>query len=662
MMDKAELRAALKKAEAKPMSCVVGLDGQGQAVILLDRHKGPRKLLAEVKARGRAENLDLDPASLRRGRVSMSDGEPAYALNKAVPPPVKQAMKAPMRAAGHAKFTINADPSIEDEPDEEVDGAEGTGAATSAPATGSAASPPAAAPGPAMAAAAPGTAAAPPLAGPVPGPAPVPAASAAAQAPGISGNGAPGRAALLAAVPPDLAAGVRATLSADPGRKGELAGLLAQVRAGVDGSDQAAAEAGIAALREAVAPAAPPPAAAPPAVPDRARDAVPRPGARDAATAPPLVVPEPPALAADTGLSSLARAWEAEQARAGQEAGQEAGQDGTARRALDPAQVGADVAAMMRGMDRGRAEGTGGGVQVAQASQPGVATATDAGGPGPAERDGMTHWGSLPRPGSQPFPGAVRPARDWRPLLGVGQVVLGAAGLAVGGALGVVGAGETGLGLATTPLGVGVPITGMGVATIGLGLAVTGGGAATAYEGMGNIFAPFRDPRPLLPGVLPGALPPQDPAANAEAARRWLADNPPPDAAGGPAAPAPPVPDLSGARVNLGPVALSPLPPGPPGALAGNRRLHARPAAAAAAGPCAAFAGCAQLHREPGPAAGHAHINGHAHPGRPLGAPAHGRSAARHAARDEHRGKPGRPRPDTAHRPHRRRAYGAAGS
>ena len=179
----------------------------------------------------------------------------------------------------------------------------------------------------------------------------------------------------------------------------------------------------------------------------------------------------------------------------------------------------------------------------------------------------MTHWGSVPRPGTEPLPGAVHPARDWRPLQGVGQVALGSAGLAAGGALLEVGAGETGVGVATTPIGgVGVPITGVGVATMGLGMAVGGGGGAVVYEGMGNILAPFRDPRPLPPG----ALPPQDPAASADAVRRWLADNPPAEAAGGPTAPAPPVPDLSGAQVSLGPVALSPPPPGPQGALAGN--------------------------------------------------------------------------------------------
>jgi len=50
--------------------------------------------------------------------------EVAFTVNKAVPPAAQQAMKAPMRAAGHPGFTVNADPAIEDKPDgpDEVDG------------------------------------------------------------------------------------------------------------------------------------------------------------------------------------------------------------------------------------------------------------------------------------------------------------------------------------------------------------------------------------------------------------------------------------------------------------------------------------------------------------------------------------------------------------
>ena len=579
LMPPAELRAALKKADTRgrASSCVVGLTRDKRAVILVDHLPKPRKLLAQVKAQGQAAGLDLDVPSLRFGRVSVSGRQVDITVNKAVAPAVELKLRPVMRAAAHPVFTINADPAIEDEP-EDSGSQDGAGQETPGQVQDPGV-PPVASPSPA-----PG-----PSAGNPPGVRPGPAAPAAAQAPGMDRNGADGngaapdatgaagRAALLAAVPPDLVAGVRAALSADPGRKGELAGLLAGVRAGVDGGDQAAADAGIAALREAVGAATPAPAAAPPVAPDQVRDAPrARPGARDAATAPPLAAPGPPALAADAGLANLARAWEAEQAKVGEEAGQggaapdgappAAGQpspgpaspaSGAAQRAPDPAQVRADVAAIMGGVDRRRAEGTGGGVQVAQAGPPGAAMATGVGVPGPAERDGMTHWGPLPRPGSQPVPGAVR-SRDWRPLQGAGQVALGTAGLAVGGALAAAGAAETGLGILTTPAGgIGVPVAAGGVATMALGAAVTVGSGAVAYEGIGNILAPFRDPRPLPPGVLP----PQDPAASAEAVRQWLAANPPPGAAVGLAAPASPVPDLSGARVNLGPVALSPAPP-----------------------------------------------------------------------------------------------------
>ena len=51
------------------MSCVVGLAVDGQAVILLDRHKGPRKLLAEAKARGKADELGCDDGTPVAGPI-----------------------------------------------------------------------------------------------------------------------------------------------------------------------------------------------------------------------------------------------------------------------------------------------------------------------------------------------------------------------------------------------------------------------------------------------------------------------------------------------------------------------------------------------------------------------------------------------------------------
>ena len=122
LMALTELHASLKRAEDKPASCVIGLTKSRQAVILLDRLKKPRKLLGEAKAQAKAEGLDLDLSSLRFGRVSVSGKEAGFTVNKAVPPAAQQAMKAPMRAAGHPHFTVNADPSIEDEPEDGADG------------------------------------------------------------------------------------------------------------------------------------------------------------------------------------------------------------------------------------------------------------------------------------------------------------------------------------------------------------------------------------------------------------------------------------------------------------------------------------------------------------------------------------------------------------
>ena len=370
LMPPAELRAALKKADTrgKPSSCVVGLTRDKRAVILVDHLPKPRKLLAQVKAQGQAGSLDLDVPSLRFGRVSVSGRQVDVTVNKAVAPAVELKLRPVMRGAGHPVFTINADPAIEDEPEDggSQDGA--AGASQSAPAQ------------------VPTRGVAPPApispTGSTPGPA-APAATAAAPADGNeaaeSGAAAP-RASLLGVVPADLTRSIQAAVAADPSRKPVLARLLAGVRAGVDAGDPRATEAGIAALRQTVDGPAPPPAKEDRTA--RGRTA----GAGQAAPAPVAPADGPHPMQADAKLAGLAQAWQAEQAKARQEAGQDGGvpdgappaagqpspgpalpASGAAQRAPDPAQVRADVAAMMGGVDRGRAEGMGGGVQVAQA-------------------------------------------------------------------------------------------------------------------------------------------------------------------------------------------------------------------------------------------------------------------------------------------------------
>ena len=300
LMPPADLRAALKKADTrgKPSSCVVGLTRDKQAVILVDHLPKPRKLLAQVKAQGQAAGLDVP--SLRFGRVSVSGKQVAITVNKAVAPAVELKLRPVMRAAGHPVFTINADPAIEDEPEDSAEGSEGkagqeaSGQALATDTTG--AMPANAASGPAA-----------------------PAVAAPAHGTGAAEGADASRAPLIGMVPPDLARGVQAAVAADPSRKPALARLLAGVRAGVEGGDPRAAEAGLAALRQAVGGQAP----ARDGQKQQEQEAVAGQdgtalnrirGAADQAQ--PTVAPaspEPPPLAADSGLAALARSWREQQ-------------------------------------------------------------------------------------------------------------------------------------------------------------------------------------------------------------------------------------------------------------------------------------------------------------------------------------------------------------
>ncbi len=313
-MSPAELRAALKRAGDKPASCVIGLTKTRQAVILLDRLKKPRKLLGEAKAQAKTAGLDLDLASLRFGRVSVSGKEAGFTVNKAVAPAVQQAMKAPMRAAAHPSFTVNADPAIEDEPEDVEGEADWDDGGAGDPA------------GEGMTGVAEAGQRAPSQA-PAAGAAPDGAAAGAASPP---------RAPLSAVVPPAVARGVAAAVAADPSRRPVLAGLLAQVRAGVDGGDPGAAERGVAALRQALDGPTPPLAEESRATKDRATSAgQPMPA--------PAAAPRP--MQADATLADLARAWKAQQGQAGAAGPGGAGRQGGAKAPAPPASKSAMLAA-----------------------------------------------------------------------------------------------------------------------------------------------------------------------------------------------------------------------------------------------------------------------------------------------------------------------------
>jgi len=241
LMDRDELRAALRLARGQPMSCAVALTKDRQGVILLHKKLKPRKLAAKLKADAKAAGIEVDPSTIRFGRASVDgasdNGRVVFTVHKDAPAAMGRAMLPILRPAGFQRCEFTTDAQLEQEPDGD-DAGEGGQEANGAAAPGAAAAPDGQAPsGPV----APGPAPTPPLGGPAAAALsdapPGAAAPAGAQAPAADRTGAPpdaaaaGRARLLAAVPVDVARAMQAALSRRPvaqGRTGGLAGPRAR--------------------------------------------------------------------------------------------------------------------------------------------------------------------------------------------------------------------------------------------------------------------------------------------------------------------------------------------------------------------------------------------------------------------------------------------------
>ena len=329
-MPRDKLRAVLKLAARRPVSCVVVLTKDRQAVVLLDKRLKPRKLAAKLKSEAKAAGLTLDLPTVRFGRASVDGGSDSarvvFTVHKDAPAVMSRAVLPLLRPVGFQRAEFVTDGGLETEPEEGDDGqagddggetggdgaATGSAGADAAVAAGAGQDVPSQLPAPGAAPSSPPSTAAVPAA-------PSSAAAAPADGNGAAGNGAAApRSSLAEVVPPDLARAIQAAVTADPSRKPVLARLLAQVRAGMDGDDPQAAEAGIAALRQAVNGPATPPAGL-----DNQKTVTKSQTVGAGQLPPPVQAPAipttaPPPLQANAKLADLARAWEAEQAKAGQ--------------------------------------------------------------------------------------------------------------------------------------------------------------------------------------------------------------------------------------------------------------------------------------------------------------------------------------------------------
>ena len=140
IMDPGEMKPLLALSKREPVHAAVGITSDGDGIILLDKKKKPKKVLAELKASAAKAKIQLQPSTLRFGKAEVDtdydSGMVRFFLNKEAPGNMRVKLLEVVKRVPYQKVEINVDPSFEDEPDDETEGQEApstTATTTAAP-------------------------------------------------------------------------------------------------------------------------------------------------------------------------------------------------------------------------------------------------------------------------------------------------------------------------------------------------------------------------------------------------------------------------------------------------------------------------------------------------------------------------------------------------
>ena len=242
IMSPGEMKPILALARrGNPASCAIGLTKDKEGVILLDKRRKPKQLLAEMKKQAASLGLELETTTLRFGHAVVDTDEDAglltFSVNKAAPGAMRPRLLEHVKKAGFVKIEIIVDAGLENEPEEDEQPAPTAAAMQPPPLDQGAVSP-----------AAPASAAPPP-----PGAAP--------------GQDAATQAKMLT----NLVKRMIPVAGADPARAGVLKALATQAQASLKAGDAAGAAAAMERLRQVLDGIGAPAAASPrPAAPHTA--------------------------------------------------------------------------------------------------------------------------------------------------------------------------------------------------------------------------------------------------------------------------------------------------------------------------------------------------------------------------------------------------------
>ncbi len=139
-----KMKSLLSLSKKEPVQAAIGLTGDGEGLILLDKKAKPKKVFSMLKASASKAKLQLNTSSLRFGRAEVDPeydpGMVRFFVNKEAPGAMRIKLVELVKRIPYQQVEINVDPSLEAEPEEDAD-------STQSP-TVAAAEPPASPPAP----------------------------------------------------------------------------------------------------------------------------------------------------------------------------------------------------------------------------------------------------------------------------------------------------------------------------------------------------------------------------------------------------------------------------------------------------------------------------------------------------------------------------------
>ncbi|HLB99291.1 MAG TPA: hypothetical protein VJK90_16575, partial [Acetobacteraceae bacterium] len=132
IMEPGDMKPLLALSKREPVHAAVGITSDGDGVILLDKKKKSKKVLADLRASAAKAKIQLQPSTLRFGKAEVDtdydSGMVRFFLNKEAPGNMRVKLLEVVKRVPYQKVEINIDPSFEDESEDETEGQDASAA------------------------------------------------------------------------------------------------------------------------------------------------------------------------------------------------------------------------------------------------------------------------------------------------------------------------------------------------------------------------------------------------------------------------------------------------------------------------------------------------------------------------------------------------------